>query len=159
LLGRREWTLLRRCVGYRQIRGIVDELKATQITVFAGSNPDDAGSGDGHSLDQPGDVANMKMSSALHNDHVYHPLPAKLAQKGSCVGGAPFLCVHDLKVGLFGLVFFALLPALLVLSTVAYIVADLSTYARAGFDGRNLRPSAASHRGRVLHTGPSRSPP
>lgn len=65
----------------------------------------------------------MKLSFTTHTGHVYHPAHAQSVQGYAYFGGDPFIGVHYIKVGLCVLVFLSLLPALLLLSTLAYGIA------------------------------------
>jgi len=65
----------------------------------------------------------MKLSFTADTGHLYHPLRSQSAQGDAYFGGDPFIGVHYIKVGLCVLVFLSLLPALLLLSTLAYGIA------------------------------------
>jgi hypothetical protein len=69
----------------------------------------------------------MKLSFTADTGHVYHSLHAQSAQGDAYFGGDPFIGVHYIKVGLCVLVFLALLPALVLLSTLAYSIARAPT--------------------------------
>jgi len=69
----------------------------------------------------------MKLAFTADTNQVYHPLHAQSLQGYAYVGGDPFIAVHYIKVGLCVVVFLSLLPALLLLSTLAYGIARVPT--------------------------------